>query len=141
MWKIGQPYSAEPIRALETSPLGGSGGFPPFKGAREQWNDASLVLAIGKAVLLSLCDAELLGQGFTYAAIGHYHSFGAIEDGSGPRAAYSGCIQGRGLDETGRNQGKPATVADAQGNTWVLWHAGDAGQRRVEGEDAVARTG
>ncbi len=62
LWKIGQPYSAEPIRALETSPLGGSGGFPPFKGAREQWNDASLALAIGKAVLLSLCDAELLGH-------------------------------------------------------------------------------
>jgi superfamily II DNA or RNA helicase len=62
LWKIGQPYSAEPIRALETSPLGGSGGFPPFKGAHEQWNDASLALAIGKAVLLSLCDAELLGQ-------------------------------------------------------------------------------
>lgn len=61
LWKIGQPYSAEPIRALETSPLGG-GGFPPFKGAREQWNDASLALAIGKAVLLSLCDAELLGH-------------------------------------------------------------------------------
>ena len=33
LWKIGQPYSAEPIRALEASPLGGSGGFPPFKGA------------------------------------------------------------------------------------------------------------
>lgn len=62
LWKIGQPYSAEPIRALETSPLGGGGGFPPFKGAREQWNDASLALAIGKAVLLSLCDAELLGR-------------------------------------------------------------------------------
>ncbi len=62
LWKIGQPYSAEPIRALETSPLGGSGGFPPFKGAHEQWNDASLALAIGKAVLLSLCDAELLGH-------------------------------------------------------------------------------
>jgi superfamily II DNA or RNA helicase len=62
LWKIGQPYSAEPIRALEASPLGGGGGFPPFKGAHEQWNDASLALAIGKAVLLSLCDAELLGQ-------------------------------------------------------------------------------
>lgn len=62
LWKIGQPYSAEPIRALETSPLGGAGGFPPFQGAREQWNDASLALAIGKAVLLSLCDAELLGR-------------------------------------------------------------------------------
>ncbi len=33
LWKIGQPYSDQPIRALETSPLGGSGGFPPFKGA------------------------------------------------------------------------------------------------------------
>ena len=62
LWKIGQPYSAEPVRALETGPLGGIGGFPPFKGAREPWNDASLALAIGKAVLLSLCDAELLGR-------------------------------------------------------------------------------
>ncbi len=57
LWKIGQPYSAEPIQALESSPLGGSGGFPPFSGARDPWNDASLALAIGQSVLLSLCEA------------------------------------------------------------------------------------
>jgi hypothetical protein len=39
--------------------------------------------------------------------------------------------QGISVDQTGRNQGGPATVADAQGNTWVLWHAGDAGERQV----------
>jgi hypothetical protein len=59
-WRIGESYSSEPIRALETDTLGGSGGFPPFKGSREPWNEGSLGLAIGQAVLLSLCDARLL---------------------------------------------------------------------------------
>jgi hypothetical protein len=62
LWKIGQPYSDTPTRAVETSPLGGRGGFPPLKGGREPWSDASLALAIGKAVLLALCEADLLGR-------------------------------------------------------------------------------
>ncbi len=59
-WRIGQPYSPDPIRALETDTLSGAGGFPPFKGSREPWNEASLGLAIGQAVLSSLCEVDLL---------------------------------------------------------------------------------
>jgi len=67
-----------------------------FHGSRDGYRPSE------KEVTMPFTDAELLAQDFTYAAIGHYHSFAAIEDSSGPRAAYSGCIQGRGLDETGR---------------------------------------
>jgi exonuclease SbcD len=57
---------------------------------------------IEKECVVPFTDAELVSLGFTYAALGHYHSFAQIVDGSGlTRAAYSGCIQGRGLDETG----------------------------------------
>lgn len=51
--------------------------------------------------MIPFSDAELVGQDFTYAAIGHYHSFAQIMDNTSVRAAYSGCAQGRGLDETG----------------------------------------
>jgi len=34
-------------------------------------------------------------------------------------------------NQTDLNQGRPATGAGTQGNTWVLWHAGDAGERQV----------
>lgn len=66
-----------------------------FHGSRDGYRPTE------KEVVIPFSDAELLAQGFTYAAIGHYHSFGAIEDESGVRGAYSGCIQGRGLDEAG----------------------------------------
>jgi hypothetical protein len=59
-WRIGQPYSPDPIRAVETDTLGGAGGFPPFKGSRQPWNEASLGLAIGRAVLASLSEVGLL---------------------------------------------------------------------------------
>ncbi len=59
-WRIGQPYSPDPIRALETDTLSSTGEFPPFKGSREPWNEASLGLAIGQAVLSSLCEVGLL---------------------------------------------------------------------------------
>lgn len=55
-----------------------------------------------KETVIPFSDAELIAQGFTYAAIGHYHSFSKITDGDGRVCgAYSGCPQGRGLDETG----------------------------------------
>ena len=59
-WRIGHPYSPEPIRALETNSLGGGGGFPPFGRPRQPWNDSSLALAIGDAILTSLREARLL---------------------------------------------------------------------------------
>jgi exonuclease SbcD len=44
----------------------------------------------------------LLGLGFDYAAVGHYHDLAIFHDSGGvPRGAYAGCPQGRGLDETG----------------------------------------
>ena len=60
LWRIGRPYRPEPIRALELHGGGGGGGFPPFSGRREPWNDESLVLAVGRAVLGALAQAELI---------------------------------------------------------------------------------
>lgn len=46
--------------------------------------------------------AELLESGFDYSALGHYHRYSDIRDGSGSiRAAYGGIPVARGLDETG----------------------------------------
>ena len=55
-WGIGEPYSPEPIRAVEIGikkQLAKS-GFPPFRGSREQWTPRSLATSIGKVVLQSL---------------------------------------------------------------------------------------
>lgn len=47
-------------------------------------------------------DNELLAQGFSYVALGHYHLFQAIKDHNGHiRAAYSGCLVSRNLHERG----------------------------------------
>jgi len=46
--------------------------------------------------------AELLAQGFSYAALGHYHHYAEITDERGHvRAAYAGCLAGRYLSEAG----------------------------------------
>lgn len=66
-----------------------------FHGSRDGYRPSE------KETVIPFSDSELVGQSFTYAAIGHYHSFGAISDKKGIRGAYSGCAQGRGLDETG----------------------------------------
>ncbi len=68
-----------------------------FHGSRDGYRPSD------KTTVIPFSDSELLAQGFTYAAIGHYHSLAQIraDDGS-VRAAYSGCLQGRGLDESGR---------------------------------------
>jgi len=44
---------------------------------------------------------ELAACGFDYAALGHQHSHGGIIPLGGGYAAYSGCLEGRGFDETG----------------------------------------
>lgn len=45
---------------------------------------------------------ELLAQGFTWTALGHYHAHQVITGDDGRRrAAYSGCLTAGGLDETG----------------------------------------
>jgi superfamily II DNA or RNA helicase len=64
LWRIGQPYSPDPIHALEVRDLGfeSGGGFPPFAGARDPWSSRSLALAVGQAVLASLADAGLMAK-------------------------------------------------------------------------------
>jgi DNA repair exonuclease SbcCD nuclease subunit len=73
--------------------------------------------------VIPFSDAELLAQGFDYAAIGHYHTYGMIGD----RAAYSGCVQGRGLDETGE---KCVIVGEIEGGK-VRIEAVEIAERRV----------
>lgn len=84
---------------LLASPIqqpGGSIKILLFHGSRDGYKPSD------KETVIPFSDAELLAQGFTYAAIGHYHSFAAISDAQDHiRAAYSGCAQGRGLDEAG----------------------------------------
>lgn len=62
-WRIGEPYSSEPVRALEIK-ASGVGGFPPFKASRDPWNARSLTLAIGEAVLYGLIEADLLADSY-----------------------------------------------------------------------------
>jgi len=67
-----------------------------FHGSREGFRPSD------KEYVIPFSDQELANQGFTYAAIGHYHSFSTITNRDGQIiGAYSGCTQGRGLDETG----------------------------------------
>jgi exonuclease SbcD len=67
-----------------------------FHGARQ------LPGLVSDGKTLPFSDDLLLGLGFDYAAIGHYHFRTEIVDGEGMvRGAYAGCTQGRGLDETG----------------------------------------
>jgi superfamily II DNA or RNA helicase len=60
-WRIGEPYHAEPIRAIEAKPGAGAATFPPFRGARTAWSDHSLATAVGHAVLGALTEAGLIG--------------------------------------------------------------------------------
>ncbi len=58
----------------------------------------------GKLSTAPFSREELLAQGFSYAALGHYHHYAEIVDGAGRvRAAYSGCLAGRYLSETGEH--------------------------------------
>lgn len=54
-----------------------------------------------KESVIPFSDDELIRQGFTYAAFGHYHSFSQVTDDGRVVGAYSGCVQGRALDECG----------------------------------------
>lgn len=66
-----------------------------FHGSREPFPP-------GKEATMPFSDAELLAQGFEYAAIGHYHSFAQIKDQRGcVRAAYSGTPASQRLNEVG----------------------------------------
>ena len=61
LWRIGQPYSPDPVHALEAKTLGGGGGgFPPFATSTDPWTGSSLTLAIGEAVLGALRATQLI---------------------------------------------------------------------------------
>ena len=61
LWRVGEPYSPEPVHALEARPLGGGGaGFPPFTLATDPWTGSSLSLAVGEAVLGALRATRLI---------------------------------------------------------------------------------
>ncbi|MFK8110889.1 MAG: DEAD/DEAH box helicase [Rubripirellula sp.] len=55
-WRIGQPYSPDPIRAIEVGGRAASArsGFPPFKGAKNPWSENSLARAVGEVILAAL---------------------------------------------------------------------------------------
>lgn len=94
-----------------------------FHGSREGYRPSE------KENVIPFSDAELTSQGFTYAAIGHYHAFSEITDSNGRViGAYSGCIQGRGLDETGE---KVAIVGEIGPDGSVDLSTVEVGQRRV----------
>ena len=66
-WKIGEPYSGEPITAVEIRTRQHLAGteeegptFPPFKGRRDPWTRKSLALAVGEAVLAALYETQQL---------------------------------------------------------------------------------
>jgi DNA repair exonuclease SbcCD nuclease subunit len=73
---------------------------------------------------------ELLGAGFSWAALGHHHTHHVVCDPSGaPRGAYSGAATGRGLDETGPRvflkvtlePGRPPAVETLQADERTLF--------------------
>jgi DNA repair exonuclease SbcCD nuclease subunit len=58
---------------------------------------------------------ELLDAGFSWIALGHHHHAHVVADDAGaPRAAYSGCPTGRGLDETGPRVFLKVTIRDGE---------------------------
>ena len=94
-----------------------------FHGSRDGYKPSE------KENVIPFSDAELLMQGFTYTAIGHYHSFSSIADENGHiRAAYSGCLQGRGLDETGV---KYALVGEIDSDGVVTLEKREVAPRRI----------
>ena len=59
LWKIGQPYQPEPIKAVERKGGGLGRQFPPFARST-QWTDGTLSQAVGKAVLGAMVQADLI---------------------------------------------------------------------------------
>jgi superfamily II DNA or RNA helicase len=64
LWRVGEPFHAKTVAALELRRTGARAlGFPPFAEASAAWTDTSLTLAIGRAVLGALVEAELVTTG------------------------------------------------------------------------------
>ena len=64
LWKIGDPFTAQSVQAVELKLPGEMvDGFPPFGKSEVQWNDATLTNAIGSAVLASLVELGKIDAG------------------------------------------------------------------------------
>lgn len=59
--------------------------------------------------------SELLRAGFDYWALGHIH-MPYVDDPANPCVAFSGCIQGRDINETGARGVNLVTLAEGQAN-------------------------
>lgn len=59
--------------------------------------------------------AQLLGAGFDYWALGHIHKR-YVDDEADPRLAFSGCIQGRDIKETGPRGVNLVTLVEGEPN-------------------------
>lgn len=82
----------------------GNGGYPVGDVALD--SEKVNILCIhtqldGSGEYNSISSRELCGYGFSYAALGHIHSYSGIKMQNGTRYAYSGCPVGGGFDELG----------------------------------------
>ncbi len=49
-----------------------------------------------------ITEEQIASSGLDYLALGHQHAFSGIKKAGGTFYAYSGCLEGRGFDETGQ---------------------------------------
>ena len=63
LWKIGEPFAADSVRAVEFK-MDSDGGFPPMSNSRDPWTQASLTAAIATAVIKSLKELGLVSGNF-----------------------------------------------------------------------------
>ena len=80
---------------MASAPLG---GFTPENPSRINILAAHGDLDRPGSVYCNIPSKRLREIGFDYAALGHRHAYEATEDA---RIAYSGCLEGRGFDESG----------------------------------------
>ncbi len=83
---------------METSPLDGAVVDDPN---RINLLAAHCDLDAAGSPYCPVTSAELEAAGFDYAALGHRHTFSEMQPIGGGYAAYAGCLEGRGFDETG----------------------------------------
>lgn len=100
--------------AREDDPLAG------FSAPRDGlWNLGVFHTQVGKAGSYAPVDpASLAAGGLAYAALGHVHQTLPPNLSSPTPWAYSGCLMGRGFDETGD---KGACIVTLEGNRVVDW--------------------
>ena len=82
--------------------------WQPFDGAAFAGGDAPIRLGIlhgevtrGESKYRAIAPSEIKKTDLTYLALGHVHRFGGVQWAGKTAYAYSGCLPGRGFDETG----------------------------------------